>query len=168
MGGQLHIAPVSMNGSPGFATGGFAEPPNGGGSGWSDDMGLEGAIDEAGEDAARDRFLAALPQGFLAGLKLQAASLRVVRAAGDSMAQTIADGAPMLVDTGDRLLTDGCIYVFGTDGDDRLVRRVQRQLDGSLDLIADNGRRYRSRTVAADAVEALDVVGRVRAVTALL
>ncbi len=103
----------------------------------------------------------------MAGLGLNPADLLVVRATGDSMAPTIPDGAPMLVDTADRALTDGCIYVFRTEND-LLLRRIQRQPDGSLDLIADNARRYRSRSLAPEALEALDIMGRVRAVTALL
>lgn len=161
--GELRIImpPVTAEPRDGFR--GFAEPPRDRGTGWSD-----GKVQPLPTDQeARNRFLAALPQGFLAGLDLNPADLLVVRAAGSSMSPTIPDGAPMLVDTADRALTDGCIYLFRTESD-LLVRRVQRQPDGSLDLIADNARRYRSRSLAPEALEALDIAGRVRAVTALL
>jgi hypothetical protein len=165
--GRLQIVPVAAPVQPPRMASGFAEPGSDDTPIWGAET-VSGPVSEAErERVARDRFLAGLPEGFLASLDLDRAALRIFRAVGDGMVPTIPDRAPMLVDTADHALTDGCIYLFRTEGD-LLVRRVQRQPDGSLELIADNARRYRSRSVATDAQQALAVVGRVRAVTALL
>ncbi|MCH7357431.1 helix-turn-helix domain-containing protein [Acinetobacter sp. NIPH 1958] len=66
-----------------------------------------------------------------------AKDLIIVYAAGDSMFPTIQDKEPLLINTGDKSLTDGFIYVI-RNGENFWVKRIQRQLDGSLLLISDN------------------------------
>lgn len=63
--------------------------------------------------------------------------LIIVYATGDSMMPTIQDKEPLLVNTIDKSLTDGFIYVI-RNGENFWVKRIQRQLDGSLLLISDN------------------------------
>lgn len=66
-----------------------------------------------------------------------AKDLIIVYATGDSMFPTIQDKEPLLINTGDKSLTDGFIYVI-RNGENFWVKRIQRQLDGSLLLISDN------------------------------
>lgn len=66
-----------------------------------------------------------------------AKDLIIVYATGDSMFPTIQDKDPLLINTIDKSLTDGFIYVI-RNGESFWVKRIQRQLDGSLLLISDN------------------------------
>ena len=66
-----------------------------------------------------------------------AKDLIIVYANGDSMIPTIQDKEPLLVNTTDKALTDGFIYVI-RNGENFWVKRIQRQFDGSLLLISDN------------------------------
>lgn len=60
-----------------------------------------------------------------------------VRVEGDSMERTLADGETIIIDTlVDRVTANG-IYVLGV-GDDLIVKRVVRKLDGSLVVKSDN------------------------------
>jgi len=62
----------------------------------------------------------------------------LVTAKGDSMAPTIPDGALMLLDQRNgEPLRSGYIYVVVLHGD-VLVKRVMRNVDGTVDLISDN------------------------------
>ena len=62
----------------------------------------------------------------------------LLTAQGDSMSPTIPDGALMLVDRReDQPIRTGFIYVIALDGD-VLVKRVSRNVDGTVDLISDN------------------------------
>lgn len=58
-------------------------------------------------------------------------------ATGDSMGDTIPNGSTMLIDTSRTNTRDGLIYVIRSQ-DTFWVKRIQRQLDGSLLLISDN------------------------------
>ncbi|RSN84445.1 helix-turn-helix domain-containing protein [Acinetobacter baumannii] len=66
-----------------------------------------------------------------------AKDLIIVYATGDSMFPTIQDKEPLLINTIDKSLTDGFIYVIRT-GEHFWVKRIQRQIDGSILLISDN------------------------------
>ena len=80
-------------------------------------------------------------------------------AVGDSMEPAIADGDLLLVDTTARIVRSFGIYVIEMRAE-RLVKRVQRRLDGSLILISDNSRYY-PETISPEAVADVQVVGRV-------
>lgn len=80
-------------------------------------------------------------------------------AVGDSMDPTIRDGNLLLLDAGDQAFAQFGIYVMEVAGE-RLVKRIQRRLDGSVVLISDNPRYERDFVPAAD-VEAVRVIGRV-------
>jgi transcriptional regulator with XRE-family HTH domain len=82
-------------------------------------------------------------------------------AEGDSMIPTIADQAPVFIDTDDRDLADGGIYAIKVEGN-LVIRRVQRLVGGGLQLLADNSAAYPSQTVDNQALANLKVVGRVR------
>nr|DAS37122.1 MAG TPA: Repressor protein CI [Caudoviricetes sp.] len=68
---------------------------------------------------------------------LFAKDLNCVTARGDSMEPTISSKDTLLVDTSKTNPRDGHIYVIRS-GDVLWVKRVQRQIDGSLLLISDN------------------------------
>lgn len=68
---------------------------------------------------------------------IEPANLMLETAVGESMSPTIGDGDVLLVDSTDRRFREFGIYVLQYAGQ-RLVKRVQRKLDGSLVLISDN------------------------------
>ncbi|MFB2530996.1 XRE family transcriptional regulator [Paracoccus sp. p3-h83] len=86
-------------------------------------------------------------------------SCSVIWARGDSMMPTIPDGSILVVDSSQREVSNGCIMVIGV-GDDLLVKRVRRRLDGLIDLISDNTA-YAPETLGPDALAQLRVIGRV-------
>lgn len=83
----------------------------------------------------------------------------VIRARGDSMTPTIPDGALLVVDHSQREVANGFITVIGI-GEDILVKRVRRRLDGMIDLISDNAA-YAPETLGPTALQQLRVIGRV-------
>lgn len=79
----------------------------------------------------------AFRRDWLANHGFHAKDLLIVYAKGDSMLPTIQDKEPLLVNTADKELTDGFIYIIRSH-DNLWVKRIQRQIDGSLLLISDN------------------------------
>lgn len=75
------------------------------------------------------------------------------------MVPTIPDGAALVVDRSQSEIVNGCIMVISV-GDDLLVKRIRRRLDGLIDLISDNTA-YSPETLGPDALRQLRVVGRV-------
>jgi phage repressor protein C with HTH and peptisase S24 domain len=80
-------------------------------------------------------------------------------AAGDSMVPTIQHGDVLLIDTSDQEFAQYGIYVLEIEGE-RLVKRVQRKLDGSLTLISDNPS-YERDFLPTDKAASVRAVGRV-------
>jgi len=87
------------------------------------------------------------------------ADLILETALGESMQPTIHNGDLLLVDTTDRAFNNFGIYVLEVLGE-RLVKRVQRKLDGSLLLISDN-ETYQPDQVPPALAKDVTVVGRV-------
>lgn len=83
----------------------------------------------------------------------------VIRAKGDSMSPTIPDGSLLVVDHSQKDVAHGYITVIGI-GDDLLVKRVRRRLDGTVELISDN-QAYPPEVIGTDRLDQLRVVGRV-------
>lgn len=94
-----------------------------------------------------------------AAFRIAPEDLGMELAVGDSMHPTIRDGDLLLVDTTERSVGSFGIYVLELGGE-RLVKRVQRKVDGSLVLISDNPV-YEPDTVPAELAQDLVVVGRV-------
>lgn len=90
---------------------------------------------------------------------LDAASLVVVFAHGDSMEPTIHSNNSLLVNTDDTKLTDGAIFVLRVD-DELYAKRLQKRFDGSIELISDN-KEYNNQVVRADEVNQLHIIGKV-------
>lgn len=83
----------------------------------------------------------------------------VIWAHGDSMMPTIPDGSALIVDQSQTEVRNGSIMVIGV-GDDLMVKRVRRRLDGLIDLISDNSA-YAPETLGPDSLRQLRVIGRV-------
>jgi phage repressor protein C with HTH and peptisase S24 domain len=80
-------------------------------------------------------------------------------ARGESMLPRIHDGALLLVDTTEQQFHSFGVYVLEIAGE-RLVKRVQRKVDGSLTLISDNPAYEADHVPPAEATD-VTVVGRV-------
>lgn len=87
-----------------------------------------------------------------------AEGLVIVEASGDSMEPTIGNGDLVMIDTVDRLVTDG-LYALVMD-DALLVKRLFRTADG-IEVSSDNSA-YRPYRVARDQLDGLSIIGRVR------
>lgn len=75
------------------------------------------------------------------------------------MMPTIPDGSALIVDRSQIEVKNGSIMVIGV-GDDLLVKRIRRRLDGLIDLISDN-QAYAPETLGPDTLQQLRVIGRV-------
>lgn len=85
--------------------------------------------------------------------------LQIINSVGDSMEPTIADRSLAVVDRNQQsILADGvyCLRV----GEQLFIKRVQRNLNGSVTLISDNPR-YQPATISAGELENAEVIGRV-------
>lgn len=125
-------------------------PPYRSGAGMGRGSGRNGTPDAQGLTLPRSfvtRVLGRLPE-----------RLAVVSAVGDAMAPTVHEGDLLVVDTEDRRLSDGCLYVLQADGE-TLMRRTARRAGGGLQLLADHPG-YADETVPADRIGGLSVVGR--------
>lgn len=87
------------------------------------------------------------------------AALAIVTARGDSMTPTFEDGAILLVDTSITQLKIDTVYVLLRE-DELFVKRIQRNIDGSFDIISDNPS-YRVQTIKHPTDSGLLVLGRV-------
>lgn len=89
---------------------------------------------------------------------LYAKDLLIVCATGDSMIPTIQDKEKLLVNSGDKELTDGFIYVI-RNNENYWVKRIQRQFDGSLLLISDN-KMYPPMQLDLNDAADIEIIGR--------
>jgi len=85
--------------------------------------------------------------------------LAIETAVGESMLPNIQPGDLLLVDTTENRFRSFGIYVLEIAGE-RLVKRVQPKLDGSLTLISDNAT-YEPEHIPAAQAGNIAVVGRV-------
>jgi phage repressor protein C with HTH and peptisase S24 domain len=92
-------------------------------------------------------------------LGVEADRLIVETAIGESMDPTIQDGDLLLVDTTESHFHSFGVYVIEIAGE-RLVKRMQPRLDGSLTLISDNPS-YQPDHLPPDWADTVRVVGRV-------
>lgn len=75
------------------------------------------------------------------------------------MQPSIPDGSLLVVDHSQIDVKNGHIMVVNV-GEDLLVKRIRRRLDGLIELISDNPA-YPPETISRDALQQLRVVGRV-------
>lgn len=96
---------------------------------------------------------------FLRGQGARPDQCSIIAASGDSMQPVIPDGSLLVVDHSQREVRNGHIMVVNV-GEDLLVKRIRRRLDGLIELISDNPA-YAPETLGPDALAQLRVVGRV-------
>lgn len=101
----------------------------------------------------------AFQRAWLRSLNIAPGNAEFVLAAGDSMEPTIKDGDMMLVDRGYGDVVNGKIYVLVVNGL-VVVKRINVLTFGGLMLISDN-ERYPTETIAAEAVNDLNIEARV-------
>jgi phage repressor protein C with HTH and peptisase S24 domain len=85
--------------------------------------------------------------------------LMLVQVRGDSMEPTLRDRDLVIVDIATRSITNGAIHVLAV-GEELLVKRLERRLDGSVVVHSDNPR-YQPETVRGPDLEDLRLVGQV-------
>lgn len=85
--------------------------------------------------------------------------LALINVKGDSMEPVLSNEDLILVDMRISGVEDNAIYVLQFNGV-LLVKRLQRRFDGSVVIMSDNPR-YTPETLVGEAVEALQVIGRV-------
>lgn len=90
---------------------------------------------------------------------LNVKNLALVFAKGDSMEPTIDDNNTVMIDTSQRDMRDGSIYVIRTN-DHLIVKRIQTRLGKQVLLISDN-KAYPPIEVNMDDPGDLEVIGRV-------
>lgn len=96
---------------------------------------------------------------YLSSLGVPSSKAAIIYVKGDSMLGTLDPETPILVDTGIQSMQQDGIYVIRI-GDTLHVKRIQRQLDGSLNIISDNPR-YQPYTISGADLEHVQIVGRV-------
>lgn len=90
---------------------------------------------------------------------LTPSDLAVVFARGDSMAPTIQTGDSILIDTSKIQFVDGKIFVLRMGGD-VFAKRLQRYMDGGINIISDNPA-YPMLTIPAAQMESVSIIGQV-------
>jgi len=85
--------------------------------------------------------------------------LAIITARGDSMEPTFTDGSVLLVDTSITAIKLDAVYVI-LKGDSIYIKRVQCNMDGTLDIISDN-QKYKVQSIANPLKEGFLVMGRV-------
>lgn len=85
--------------------------------------------------------------------------LALISVKGDSMEPTLSNGDLILIDISSSRVEDNAIYVLQFN-DALLVKRIQRKFDGSVVIKSDN-QVYEPETLKEEAVDQLNVIGRV-------
>jgi phage repressor protein C with HTH and peptisase S24 domain len=88
-----------------------------------------------------------------------ARSLQIISSSGDSMEPTIAKRSLVLVDTAQTRLSAGGVYCLRVEAE-LYIKRVQRNLDGTLVLHSDN-KLYEPMRIRRDDLPLTAIVGRV-------
>jgi phage repressor protein C with HTH and peptisase S24 domain len=99
------------------------------------------------------------PRRYLDRLQLSADDVALFEQSGDAMETTIGNGALMMLNLRKREISDGAI-VAARVGGELMVKRVQREPDGAVQLLSDNAK-YGAIKLLPEAVRLLDVLGRV-------
>ncbi len=86
-------------------------------------------------------------------------SLALIGVRGDSMEPTLSNGDLILIDLRVQHIDADSIYVLQLNGS-LLVKRVQRNFDGSIEITSDNPR-YRPSVLQGEGADSLGLIGRV-------
>ncbi len=114
----------------------------------------------AKNDAQRGEASFSFSRARLRELGANTSRVEFIKARGDSMEPTIKDGSIVLVDRSQKEIVGDAIYVVSID-ENVLIKRVQRQIDGTLTLISDNSAVYPPLRLSKADAEQLRVHGRV-------
>ena len=85
--------------------------------------------------------------------------LKIFKASGDSMADTIEDNNILLVDTSKTDYRNGGIFLL-TINNDWYIKRLRLRITGELDIISDNSK-YPVETLLPDTAKEITIIGRV-------
>lgn len=85
--------------------------------------------------------------------------LKIFRASGDSMQETITDNDLLLIDLAKTDFRNGGIFLL-TINNDWYIKRLRLRLTGELDIISDNPK-YPIETINKDTTAEIKVIGRV-------
>ncbi len=118
-----------------------------------------GSVTPAPPAAQASHFMAFGHDWIRRSFSIEPDDLMLETAMGESMVPTIHNGDLLLIDTTDQRFQEFGIYVLEYTGQ-RLVKRVQRKLDGSLLLISDNVI-YEPERIPPERTEGVKVLGRV-------
>lgn len=91
--------------------------------------------------------------------RLEPARLAAIKVDGDSMERLLSNGDNVIIDHGRTELEGEAIYVIRM-GDHLYAKRLQRQIGGGVAIISANPA-YPVMEVAANAVDTLEIIGRV-------
>ncbi|RWX77240.1 S24 family peptidase [Neorhizobium lilium] len=112
--------------------------------------------------AEEDDFIhLSVPLDYLGRLQVDPRDLLAMVATDHGMAPEVEEEALLLVDTADRELSDGCLYVLNA-GNGAIIRRVRHLPKGSLELLSGDSERYPPQRIKKTAIPGLGVVGRLR------
>ena len=123
-----------------------------------------GSCGAGGESYGSSRKLK-IDKTFIEALKPSGVSYNIeaIRACGDSMEPTIADGSIVIVDKNDVNFSRSGIFVLRTDGG-LLIKRLSRNVNGDINVVSDNSV-YQTDTIKANELIVLGkVLGVVRKV----
>ncbi|WP_368158405.1 helix-turn-helix transcriptional regulator [Aeromonas sp. R10-2] len=87
-------------------------------------------------------------------------NLVVVFAKGDSMEPTIHSGDSILVDISRNQIQDGGLFVLRL-GDELYAKRLQKRVDGGVNIISDNKTGYETLAVMPNELDSLSIIGKV-------
>ncbi|MGS3174525.1 LexA family transcriptional regulator [Aeromonas sanarellii] len=87
-------------------------------------------------------------------------NLAVVFAKGDSMEPTIHSGDSILVDLSRNQIQDGGLFVLRL-GDELYAKRLQKRVDGGVNIISDNKTGYETLSVLPSELDSLSIIGKV-------
>ena len=85
--------------------------------------------------------------------------LKIFKASGDSMQETITDNDLLLIDLAKTDFRNGGIFLL-TINNDWYIKRLRMRITGELDIISDNPK-YPIETLTPDTTKELKVIGRV-------
>ena len=92
--------------------------------------------------------------------QLNPENMAVVFAKGDSMEPTIHSGDSILVDLSRNQIQDGGLFVLRL-GDELYAKRLQKRVDGGVNIISDNKAGYETLSVLSNELESLSIIGKV-------
>lgn len=85
--------------------------------------------------------------------------LKIFKASGDSMQETITDNDLLLIDLSKTDFRNGGIFLL-TINNDWYIKRLRMRLTGELDIISDNAK-YPIETLSPDTTTEIKIIGRV-------